>query len=320
MALQIKQRELKIVSVIAEVRSISKAAVLLGIAQANLSKSLSDFEARIGLKIFERNTHHLELTSFGEQILPHINAVLNDHEQIINFISAYKHDKQGVVTLCGTTGIMSFLARNIIHEIKDVEEIKIRLKTYNPEPEEWVEGGVFPEHCDILVTALRPKDESLVANYIGKYSISAYATEAYLKQHPITHPTELSHHSCILLDAMVIDDANIWHCNSNGSGEISHLKINGNYICDNTKTAVELARNNLGVVFTPGASLIKDVLRGDILPCFTKDDIIWMDLFIVFRKREYQPWRVEYILNSLVNSLSHHIERLEKLRVETFTR
>lgn len=48
--LQLKHRELKIISVIAASENISHAATILGIAQANVSKYLADFESKVGLK------------------------------------------------------------------------------------------------------------------------------------------------------------------------------------------------------------------------------------------------------------------------------
>lgn len=45
--LQLKHRELKIISVIAASENISHAATVLGIAQANVSKYLADFESKL---------------------------------------------------------------------------------------------------------------------------------------------------------------------------------------------------------------------------------------------------------------------------------
>ena len=67
--LQLKPRELKIISVIAATHSIGDAAALLGMAQANVSKYLSDFETRVGLKVFERTTRRLKVTPAGESLL-----------------------------------------------------------------------------------------------------------------------------------------------------------------------------------------------------------------------------------------------------------
>ncbi|HGZ0421850.1 TPA: LysR family transcriptional regulator, partial [Escherichia coli] len=57
--LQLKYRELKIISVIAASENISHAATVLGIAQANASKYLADFESKVGLKVFDRTTRQL---------------------------------------------------------------------------------------------------------------------------------------------------------------------------------------------------------------------------------------------------------------------
>lgn len=50
----------------------------------------------------------------------------------MNFIADYKHEKRGKVTLYAPTGIVTYLARHVIHQIKDIGDIRISLKTYNP--------------------------------------------------------------------------------------------------------------------------------------------------------------------------------------------
>lgn len=312
--LQIKPRELKIVSVIAATHSIGDAAALLGMAQANVSKYLSDFEMRVGLKVFERTTRHLALTQFGEALLPHINASLEKNSQLINFIADYKHEKRGKVTIYGPTGIITYLARYVVHEITDIGDISISLKTYNLNGNEFFEGVTFPDDCDILITYAQPKDESLVATTLTKYSVTAFASPEYIKKHPVNSPDDLINHSCILIDSMIIDDANIWRFRAHNSGEILDYKVTGNYICDNTQTALELARNHLGIVFAPKESLKKEINQGTLLPCFPHQEEWWLDLVAIFRKRDYQPWRVQFVLDSVMNTLRKQIEQAAQRR------
>lgn len=312
--LQIKPRELKIISVIAATHSIGDAAALLGMAQANVSKYLSDFETRVGLKIFERTTRHLALTQFGQSLLPFINASLEKNEQLVNFIADYKHEKRGKVTIYGPTGIITWLARHVIHEIDNIGDIRISLKTYNLNGSEFLEGVVFPDDCDILITYAQPKDESLVATTLIKYSVTAFATPEYIKKHPISYPEDLINHSCILIDSMVIDDANIWRFRANHSNQIHDYKVTGNYICDNTQTALELARNHLGIVFAPKQSLQKEIEQGVLVPCFAHQEEWWLDLVAIFRKRDYQPWRVQYVLDGVLNTLRKQIAQATQRR------
>lgn len=307
--LQIKLRELKIISVIAATHSIGDAAALLGMAQANVSKYLSDFEMRVGLKVFERTTRQLALTQFGEALVPYVNASLDKNSQLINFIADYKHEKSGRVTIYAPTGIITYLARHVVHEIEEIGDIHLALKTYNLDRNEFAEGVSFPDDCDILITYAQPKDENLVASVLTKYSVTAFATEVYLKQHPIQGPDDLIHHSCILIDSMLVDNANIWRFCVYDSNEIRDYKVTGNYICDNTQTALELARNNLGIVFAPKESLQQEINKGTLVPCFPHREEWWLDLTAIFRKREYQPWRVQYVLDGVLNSLRTHISQ-----------
>ena len=314
--LQIKPRELKIISVIAATRSIGDAAALLGMAQANVSKYLSDFEMRVGLKVFERTTRQLALTQFGEALLPYINASLDKNSQLINFIADYKHEKRGRVTLYAPTGIVTYLARHVIHQIEDIGDIRLCLKTYNLERNEYAEGVSFPDDYDILITYAQPKDENLVASVLTKYSVTAFASPEYISKHPIKSPDDLINHSCILIDSMIVDDANIWRFRVHGSEDVRDYKVMGNYICDNTQTALELARNHLGIVFAPKESLKKEIILGTLMPCFSHQEEWWLDLTAIFRKREYQPWRVQYVLDGVLNCLRQQIAQAAHGRPE----
>ena len=93
--LQLKPRELKIISVIAATRSIGDAAALLGMAQANVSKYLSDFETRVGLKVFERTTRQLALTQFGEALLPYYKGFPEQSTPVFNFC-LFINERQGI--------------------------------------------------------------------------------------------------------------------------------------------------------------------------------------------------------------------------------
>lgn len=156
--LQLKHRELKIISVIAASENISHAATVLGIAQANVSKYLADFESKVGLKVFERTTRQLTLTPFGAALLPYINDMLDRNEQLNHFIADYKHEKRGRVTVYAPTGIIAYLTKHVIAQIKDIGDITLSLKTCNLERKAFFEGVDFPDDCDVLITYAHPKD------------------------------------------------------------------------------------------------------------------------------------------------------------------
>lgn len=304
---QIKPQELKIISVVATSENISHAATILGMAQANVSKYLADVEAKVGLKIFERTSRKLTLTRFGESLLPYVNNLLDKEAQLNNFIADYKHEKNGRVTVYAPTMITAFLAKNVVANIQDIDKISLYLKTFNLERKSFYEGSEFPDDCDILISCVQPKNESLVASFITKYAVSAYASTQYLARCPINSPEQLEQHSCILLDSMMIEDANIWRFSLAGSREFRDFRVTGSYICDNTQSALELARNGLGIVFAPKHSVQADIQAGVLAPCFSEQYEWWLDLVAIYRKREYQPWRVQFILNELLEEIRRQV-------------
>jgi DNA-binding transcriptional LysR family regulator len=67
---------------VADLGTVSKAAVTLRIAQPALSRQLADFERELGVKLFDRLGRRLVLTNEGEQLLVHCRALLRSGEAV----------------------------------------------------------------------------------------------------------------------------------------------------------------------------------------------------------------------------------------------
>lgn len=305
--IRFKLNELRIISVVASCGSLSQATAILGTAQANISKAITDFESRIGLKVFERSTRRISLTLFGESLLVKVNDYLKQTEDLATFISDYKQEKCGKVTIYAPTGIVSFLSQKVLSEFKDTGDIHIALRTYNLERNEFYDGLTFPADADIMLTYARPKDESLVACSLTSFSVSAYASPAYLANNPIASPEELAEHSCILMQSMLINETNIWKFTQQDIGSEKEYSVTGKYICDNTNAGIELARHGLGIVFAPNPSIKHDLDTGKLVPCFKNNEEWPLELIVIFKKREYQPYRVQYILDQMVEIINEYV-------------
>ena len=86
---------------VAELGTVSKAAVHLRIAQPALSRQISDFEQELGLKLFDRVGRRLLLTSEGEQLL-------GDCRGLLSYASALGERAQ--VLQRGDTGVLKVAA------------------------------------------------------------------------------------------------------------------------------------------------------------------------------------------------------------------
>ncbi|EMN1411981.1 LysR family transcriptional regulator [Enterobacter cloacae subsp. cloacae] len=304
---KIKTIEMEVLLAIAKTKNLSYAATLLEMQQANVSKYLANFESRIGLKVFDRSSRELHFTDFGSALIPYIENNINNIRNTTDFISDYKCKKSGVVTIYAPMGIMNFLSKEIIHAIKETEEIIIALKIYNPTNEAFFNGMEFPEDCDILLTYTEPKDDSLVALKVASLSVQAYASPSYLEANPIFFPQDLHQHSCILIHSVLTGVSNIWHFSKDKS--IMEYKVSGKYICDNSLTAIELAKQGLGIFLTSPYIISQELKDGSLRPCFGRRDIVTnLDLKVIFKKRDYQPFRVQYVLDQIIAEIKNYVK------------
>jgi len=75
---RLKLRQLEVLLVVAQCRSMAKAAEHLAITQPVVSKTIADLESTLGVRLFDRNSRGIELTLYGRAFLKRSAAVFND--------------------------------------------------------------------------------------------------------------------------------------------------------------------------------------------------------------------------------------------------
>lgn len=123
--------------------SFTKAAECLDYAQSSISKMIADLENEWGITLLERGKNGIRLTSSGEQILPYIQNIINDFEELENYINQLNGVQSGIVRI----GTFSSAAINWLPNVfarfqKDYPGIdyEILLGDYE-EIENWIKEG-----------------------------------------------------------------------------------------------------------------------------------------------------------------------------------
>ena len=74
--------------------SLSKASEKLLIAVPNISRSIKEIEADIGITIFDRTNKGMELTPDGEEFINYANGILGQIDQVEKFYKDGSPKKQ----------------------------------------------------------------------------------------------------------------------------------------------------------------------------------------------------------------------------------
>lgn len=161
-------RQLRAFADIADVGSLTKAAVVRGVAHSALSKQLAALEAEFGGKLFYRTGRGVVLTELGRSILPRVKALLIESEQLQNETRASAAVPMGDVTVAIQSSATRPLASQLFHRCRErFPGIHLRMmEGYSGHIEEWLANG----RVDIGIInrygkeAIRPDDPLLTVS------------------------------------------------------------------------------------------------------------------------------------------------------------
>jgi len=108
-----KLRQLEFAREIARSGSFSAAADLCSATQPTLSNAVAQLEEELGAKIFARTTRNVELTPFGEYILPYLSAVLDARSEMVKATEAYLNPDHKVLRI----GLSPLVDMQLLNEV-----------------------------------------------------------------------------------------------------------------------------------------------------------------------------------------------------------
>src|SRR5690349_1078885 len=101
---RIKLRHLRLMLILDEERSISRAAERLCISQAAVSKTRAEIEDGVGAPLFTRVNRRLELTETGECVLQSARRIIAELQNLGDEVAVMKSGMRGTVTI-GTRSV-----------------------------------------------------------------------------------------------------------------------------------------------------------------------------------------------------------------------
>lgn len=116
-----------------ETKHFQRASDLCFVTQPTLSMQLKKAEDTLGYAIFDRSRQPLELTNFGEKLIPIIREIVNENEKIDLITKQMKNDYKERVTIGIIPTIADYMVpalhANWIKKINDTQLLIKELKT-----------------------------------------------------------------------------------------------------------------------------------------------------------------------------------------------
>ena len=134
----------QIFKTVAEAGSFHKAADLIGLTPSAISHAVSSMEKELGFSVFTRKKAGVTLTSYGEHLMPYVNAVLNSEESLQQAVAEFNGLKQGTVKVGVFSSVCTSWMPDIIKsfgQLYPAIEIEVFQGTYD-DVNYWIRNGI----------------------------------------------------------------------------------------------------------------------------------------------------------------------------------
>jgi DNA-binding transcriptional LysR family regulator len=147
---RIKLRDLHVLTVVVQARSMAKAAVRLAISQPAVSESIASLEATLGVRLLDRNARGVEPTAYAHALLKRGTVVFDELMQGVRDIEFLTNPTAGEIFVAsGDTATAGLLAPVIDGLSNRHPKITVRVSQASAEPLAYPE--LRDRHVDVAL-------------------------------------------------------------------------------------------------------------------------------------------------------------------------
>lgn len=281
-----------------EEEGFSRAAEKLGISKALVSKHISGLEESMGVKLVNRTTRKIGLTTAGTIFYEHCQQIMS------HAVGARYELEQFRSNLGGVIRINSAIAFGRLHLISAVA----KFQRQNPNVSIELDlskrfADLISGEADVVIrTAEEPRLLSLVARKLAPIRWVICATPEYLGKNPLGgNIEELCQHNCIVYTS---NSKNEWVF-KDGS-DTKTIKVKGNFKANNADGVLEAVLENLGVASLPTMAAYTHLKTGQLVRLFPDHQLPETTLYAAYLPNPTMAQCVQSFVRFLSTEFGEH--------------
>ena len=280
---------------VAETGSLSAAARNLGLSQPTVGRQVYAVEETLGVELFHRRSHGLDLTLSGETLLEPAKEMQKAAAKLSLIAEGRGVGLKGVVRITASEVVSHFLLPRILARVRQAEP-DIELEVF---PSDEPKNLLFRE-ADIAVRMYRSEQLDIIARRIGNMKVGMFASRAYVEQNGLPqHVEEFMEHDFVGYNG---NDIIISGMRDMG------LQVDRHFFktrCDQQVVHWELARAGCGIGFSQENIGRADPDMVQILPELSLPTLpVWLTAPEVLRTNP----RIRRVFDLLADALSDMVD------------
>ncbi|MDR9438359.1 MAG: LysR family transcriptional regulator [Halomonas sp.] len=291
--------DLHLLTVLAQVRSFTKAARRLGVSKASVSTRIASLERAVGVPLVRRTTRSVVLTDAGLQLVEDIEPSFVRIEQSLSSVKDLAGNPRGLLRLSAPVALgRQRIAPMIPAFLQRYPEIRLELDL----SDRFV--NLAQEGFDLAIRHAQTVPETHVAWVLRESRSLLVASHDYLERHGVPrHPADLSRHECLMY--LRDGSAQSWSFERESGrkrGERVGVPVGGRFKANNSEVLREAVLGGLGIGLLPDFTAVDELRPGrlaQVLPDWKPVGFFGDQLFAI------RPWtrQVPRAVQCLVNHL-----------------
>lgn len=279
--------------------SFSAAARLLGLTPAAISKSVGQLETRLGVRLFQRSTRHLALTTDGERLYAQVRLPWSEINDALTDL------RQGAGKPAGTLKLA--LAHTVGREyiVPLLGEFVRRYPDVVPDLHfDNRQVDIVAEGFDVAIGGGIELTDALIARELTHLRIVLVASPAYLKTHRLPeHPQDLARHQGLLRRSLATGRLMPWAL-KNKEGQELVASVRPAIVMDDPEAMARAAATGMGIALLPlphALPLLDSGALVRVLPDWYAES---RPLSIYYTSRKLVPAKVRVFVDYIVREFA----------------
>ncbi|MBN3724612.1 LysR family transcriptional regulator [Burkholderia sp. Ac-20379] len=281
--------------------SLAATARELNLTPPAISRRLSQLEARLGVRLLNRTTRRISLTSEGEVYFANARRILSDIDEMERLVSSSRAAPKGLLRVNAPLGFGRSYIGPAISAFSDAyPDVDVQLHlTDRP-------VALPDEAIDLSIRFGELPDSRLVAKRIAGNRRLLVATPGYLRRAGAPQmPHDLVSHECIVLRQNDAAYAN-WRLTRGGRTET--VKVRGKLSTNDGSVALNWALEHRGILMRAEWDVAKYLRSGRLVQVLPEHETLPADIYAVFPERLNLSAKVACFVDYLRAYLGQHAD------------
>ena len=292
--------EIELFVQVAETGSLSRAAELLNLSNASASRHLAALEARLGVRLVERNTRRLYLTEPGQEFFQRSRAILADLRDAESTVNAAALNPTGVLRV---TASLSFSMHHIAPLLREYTERYPNVSVHVEAANRYLD--IIDNNIDVAIRnrEVEPDSNITIRRLAGTRRILT-ASPGYLSRHGVPREVDDLHRHKLLIYTHANNPNELRFTRGD---EQQTVNVKGLLESNDGQILRAAALDGMGILVQPSYIVYDDIVAGRLVPMLDDWDLPRLTVNLAYPSRKHLSAKVR----TFIDFMAAHFEKMD---------